>query len=148
MSSLTHFSLSSSQSLVSLREEADSGHKPNQHRAEPHRSGHWWDVQKGLRAQSALHNGRSGHDPTAAQAPRKRQCQGNDSLLPLFSFFNASTLFFILIFIIPAIFCLRHILHYNAVRSHSKHTKEWKVFHWHWWLLVLYADYFIQVYSK
>ena len=83
--SLMHFLLSSSQSLVSLREEANSSHKPNQHRAEPYRSSDWWDVQKSLRAQSALHNGRSGHDPTAAQTPRKRQCQGSDNLPFFFS---------------------------------------------------------------
>lgn len=64
--SLMYFLHLSSQPLVSICEEAYSSHKPNQHRAEPHWSSHWWDVQKGLGAQSALHNGRSGHDPTAA----------------------------------------------------------------------------------
>lgn len=53
------------------------------------------------------------------------------SCLSSLFFLNASTSIFILIFIIPGIFCLWHILYSSAVRSHCKHTKEWKIFHWH-----------------
>lgn len=141
---LIHFLLLSSQSLVSLREEAYSSHKPNEHRVEPHRSSDWWDVQKGLRAQSALHNGGSGHDPTAAQTPRKCQCQGNRNLPFSSSMHLPKSLFFFFFFTLSDLFCQFHIsgcfLFSSAVGTCSENIRQWKAFHWCWWALDLCAD--------